>query len=51
MLSFFMLQYKYAYNELEKRISEHDTALGDGFDKPQLTIQVSWFKFYFCTEK
>lgn len=31
----------YAYNELQKRINEHDTAVGTGFDKPELTLQVS----------
>ncbi|KAK3583241.1 hypothetical protein CHS0354_015422 [Potamilus streckersoni] len=30
---------EYAYNELNKRITEHDTAAGMGFDRPDLTIQ------------
>ena len=30
------------YNELNKRIHEHDTAIVSGFDKPELTLQASF---------
>ncbi|XP_048763546.2 IQ motif and ankyrin repeat domain-containing protein 1-like isoform X2 [Ostrea edulis] len=29
----------HAYCELNKRITEHDTAVGSGFDRPELTLQ------------
>lgn len=32
-------RFQHAYNELQKRIHEHDTAAGEGFDKPDITLQ------------
>ena len=35
-----LFQLNHAYCELEKRITEHDTALASGFDRPELLVQV-----------
>ena len=34
------LQLDHAYCEMNKRISEHDQAVVDGFDRPEITLQV-----------
>jgi hypothetical protein len=36
----YLFQLNTAYKELNKRIFEHDNAAAEGFDKPELTLQV-----------
>ena len=36
----YISQLDHAYCELNKRILEHDLAVAEGFDRPEITIQV-----------
>ena len=41
-----MLQVQKLSEEWNKRITEHDNAVAEGFEKTEITISVRWFVLY-----